>query len=126
MSGPPKRVLIIEDDKFLRRACEASLQQQGFAVSSAVDGQTGVEAVKRELPDIVLLDLLMPKLTGVDVLRAVKADETTRNIPVVILSNSSRAEDREHVTTLGAVSYLVKSNLSLRELGDYIRGLLDS
>ena len=126
MSKPQHRVLIIEDDRFLRRACEASLQKQGFAVTTAVDGEAGLAAVKRERPDLVLLDLLMPKLSGVEVLRTVKRDAEIRAIPVVILSNSSRAEDREEVMTLGAVSYLVKANLSLRELGAYITGLLEN
>jgi CheY-like chemotaxis protein len=125
MTAQP-RVLIIEDDRFLRRACEASLRQQGFEVSTAVDGEAGLTAVQQDLPDVVLLDLLMPKLTGLEVLRALKADERTRAVPIVILSNSSRPEDREHVMALGAVSYLIKSNLSLREVGDYIRGLLGS
>jgi len=125
MNTPPHRVLIIEDDRFLRRACEASLQKQGFAVTTAIDGEAGIEAVKRERPDLVLLDLLMPKVSGVEVLRAVKEDADTRAIPVVILSNSSRAEDRSEVMTLGAVSYLVKANLSLRELGAYLTGLLE-
>jgi len=126
MSHAQKRVLIIEDDRFLRRACEASLSQQGFAVTTAVDGEAGLAAVKRDMPDIVLLDLLMPKVPGLEVLRAVKRDAETRAIPIVILSNSSRTEDREQVMALGAVSYLVKSNLSLRELGSYITGLLES
>jgi DNA-binding response OmpR family regulator len=126
MSGQQKRVLIIEDDRFLRRACHASLQQQGFAVTTAEDGEAGLSAVVRERPDIVLLDLLMPKLSGLEVLRAVKADTATRAIPVVILSNSSRTEDREEVMALGAVSYLVKSNLSLKELGAYITQVLES
>jgi two-component system response regulator len=68
----------------------------------------------------------MPKLSGLEVLRAVKADTATRAIPVVILSNSSRTEDREQVMALGAVSYLVKSNLSLKELGAYITQVLES
>jgi len=125
MSNPQSRVLIIEDDRFLRRACETSLQKQGFAVTSAIDGEAGLAAIQRDRPDIVLLDLLMPKLPGLEVLRAVKRDAATRAIPIVILSNSSRIEDRKEVMALGAVSYLVKSNLSLRELGARIRELLE-
>ena len=119
------KVLLVEDDRFLRRACEQSLRQQGFDVTSAVDGEEGLAAVRRDLPDVVLLDLLMPKVPGIEMLRALKADASTRSLPVIILSNSSRAEDREEVATLGADLYLVKSNLSLKELGEQIRTLLE-
>ena len=125
MTVGPTKVLLVEDDRFLRRACEQSLRQQGFDVTSAVDGEEGLAAVRRDLPDVVLLDLLMPKVPGIEMLRALKADESTRRLPVIILSNSSRAEDREEVATLGAALYLVKSNLSLKELGEQIRTLLE-
>jgi CheY-like chemotaxis protein len=111
------RVLLVEDDKFLRRACEASLRQRGFAVTTATDGEEGLR-LAREVPhpEVVLLDLLMPKVPGIEVLRALKADAATKDIPVVILSNSSRDEDKREALQLGAVGYYVKANLSLKEL----------
>jgi CheY-like chemotaxis protein len=111
------RVLLVEDDKFLRRACEASFRQRGFEVSTATDGEEGLR-VARETPhpDVVLLDLLMPKMSGMDVLRALKGSPDTRAIPVVILSNSSREEDKREAILLGAVGYYVKANLSLKVL----------
>ncbi len=115
-----KVVLLVEDDRFLRRACEQGLRQRGFTVVTATDGDEGLAAVRARRPDIVLLDLLMPKLPGVDVLRALKADEATRDIPVLILSNSSRHEDKEASLALGAAGYFVKSNLSLRDLGNEV------
>lgn len=120
-----KRVLIIEDDAVLRKACETSLQRQGFTVTTAVDGEAGLTAVAEQRPDIVLLDLLMPKKSGADVLRAIKDDPAIRDIPVVILSNSSRTDDRQRVIELGAASYLIKSNLSLRDLGAFVTSLLE-
>src|SRR3954467_4732911 len=90
------RVLLVEDDKFLRRACEASLRQRGFDVVAATEGDEGLRMARSEpLPDVVLLDLLMPKLPGIEVLRALKEDEATRSIPVLILSNSSREDDKQ-------------------------------
>jgi len=124
MGTPGKRVLLVEDDRFLRRACEASLRQRGFTVVAAADGEEGLRLARAEAPDLVLLDLLMPKLSGVDVLRALKADEATRGIPVLVLSNSSRQQDIDEITRLGAVGYLVKANLSLQELGDRVTALL--
>lgn len=120
-----RRVLLIEDDRFLRRAGEASLRQRGFAVTVAVDGQEGLAKVREEIPDLILLDLLMPKLSGIEVLRALRADEATRKIRVLILSNSSREQDLEEIKALGVTGYLVKANLSLQELGDRVAQLLE-
>jgi CheY-like chemotaxis protein len=122
---PRRRVLLIEDDRFLRRAGEASLRQRGFAVTVAVDGQEGLAKVREEIPDLILLDLLMPKLTGIEVLRALRSDEATRKIRVLILSNSSREQDLEEIKALGVTDYLVKANLSLQELGDRVAQLLE-
>jgi len=120
------RVLLVEDDKFLRRACEASLRQRGFDVVAATDGEEGLR-LAREQPrfDVVLLDLIMPKVPGIEVLRALKADPATASIPVVILSNSSREEDKHEAVRLGAVGYYVKANLSLKELAAQVGALLE-
>jgi len=123
MSG--KRVLVVEDDRFLRRACEASLRQRGYAVSAAVDGEEGLRLARAELPDLVLLDLLMPRMTGVEVLRALREDEATCGIKVLVLSNSSREEDMAEVQRLGVSGYWVKANLSLQELGDLVARVLE-
>jgi DNA-binding response OmpR family regulator len=119
------RVLLVEDDKFLRRACEASLRQRGFEVTTATDGEEGLRLARETpRPDVVLLDLLMPKLAGIEVLRALKADAATERIPVVILSNSSRDEDKREAVHLGAVGYYVKANLSLKELAAQVSALI--
>lgn len=119
------RVLLVEDDKFLRRACEASLRQRGFDVISATDGEEGLRLARETPhPEVVLLDLLMPKVPGIEVLRALKADAATRSIPVVILSNSSRDEDKKEAMLLGAVGYYVKANLSLKDLAAQVAHLI--
>ena len=119
-----RRVLLAEDDRFLRRACEASLRQRGFTVIAAADGEEGLRQARAEHPELILLDLLMPKLAGVEVLRALKADPDTKAIPVLILSNSSREQDIAEVSNLGISGYFVKSNLSLQELGELVGRLL--
>ena len=121
----PIRILLVEDDRFLRRACEASLQQRGFAVTSAADGEDGLTRAKAERFDVILLDLLMPKKPGIEVLAELKNDDATRQIPVLILSNSSREEDKRRAIQLGAHGYYVKANLSLKALGDEIARLGD-
>ena len=119
MSDTAKRLLLVEDDRFLRRACEVSLKQRGFAVTSAVDGEEGLRLARSERPDLILLDMLMPKLSGLDVLKALRSDAATRGLRVLVLSNSSREQDVQEVTRLGIEGYLVKSNLSLQSLGDH-------
>ncbi len=119
-----KRVLLAEDDRFLRRACEQSLRQRGYTVIPAPDGEAALQLARSERPDLILLDMLMPRMTGLDVLRALKADAQTREIPVLVLSNSSREQDVQEVTRLGVVAYLVKANLSLQELGERVAGIL--
>jgi len=126
MSDHPKRILLVEDDRFLRRACEVGLRQRGFAVSSAVDGEEALRALSGEAPDLVLLDLLMPKVTGLEVLRTLRADERTRDLPVLVLSNSSREQDVAEIQQLGVSGYYVKADLSLQELGDRVERLLKS
>jgi len=119
-----KRVLLVEDDRFLRRACEASLQQRGFEVRTATDGEEGLALAISQRFDIILLDLLMPKKPGIEVLAALKSNESTARIPVLILSNSSRDEDKRRAVELGANGYYVKANLSLKTLGDEVARLV--
>lgn len=119
------RVLLVEDDKFLRRACEASLRQRGFDVTTANDGEEGLRLARlTPYADIILLDLLMPKVPGIEVLRALKAQPETASIPVLILSNSSREDDKQQALQLGAAGYYVKANLSLRELAVQVEQLV--
>ncbi len=120
-----KRILLVEDDRFLRRACEGSLRQRGFTVFPAVDGEEGLRLAQTEVPDLILLDMLMPKLPGLDTLRALKADARTRAIPVLVLSNSSRDGLLREAMDLGAVGYLIKSNISLQELAEQVAQILE-
>ena len=121
-----RRVLLVEDDRFLRRACEISLRQRGFAVTTAADGEEALRKVRAEVPDLILLDLLMPKMTGTEVLKALRAEEATKEIRVLILSNSSREQDVEEIKTLGVSGYFVKADLSLQELCDMVARLLEA
>lgn len=120
------RILLIEDDKFLRRACEVGLKKRGFTVLTAVDGEEGLRRARSELPDLILLDMIMPRLSGMQALQELKKDEQTRGIPVVVLSNSSVEADRQKAQELGAIGYLIKASLSLRELGDKVLGFIEA
>jgi CheY-like chemotaxis protein len=119
------RILLVEDDKFLRRACEIGLKKKGFTVITANDGEEGLQQARSGSPSIILLDMLMPKLNGLETLEALKKDEQTRNIPVVILSNSSVDTTVQQAKAMGAIGYLVKASLSLQELGDRVLSFLE-
>ena len=124
MSRESRHILLVEDDRVLRRACEASLRRTGFSVTTAEDGREALDHVKADLPDLILLDLLMPRVNGLEVLRSLRADGRTKNVPVLILSNSSREQDIEEINQLDVAGYLVKSNLSLQDLCDHVTRLL--
>lgn len=119
------RILLIEDDKFLRRACEVSLKKRGLTVVSAADGEEGLRLAQSDAPDLILLDMLMPKLSGFETLEALKKDDRTRGIQVLMISNSSIDSDIQKAKELGAAGYLVKASLSLQELGDHVFSYLE-
>lgn len=122
----PRTILLAEDDRFLRRAAEVTLKQRGFNVLLACDGQEALDMARAYRPDLLLLDLLMPRKTGMEVLTELRAQPGTRDIRVLILSNSSKELEMQSAKTLGVAGYWIKANLSLKELGDRVTALLDA
>jgi CheY-like chemotaxis protein len=116
MEEQTKRVLLVEDDRFLRKAAEVMLRRHGFTIYTAVDGEEALRMARSEGPDLILLDLIMPKLQGFEVLRILKQDPTTRQIPIVVLSNLGQESDVQQALQGGAAAYFIKSNFSLQEL----------
>jgi len=106
------KVLLVEDSKFLRMANERALCRAGYEVSTAADGQEALQVANDKLPDIILLDMLLPKLSGPDVLRALKANPATMDIPVIVLSSLSQ-KNGEKLIQEGAAAYFEKSTLEL-------------
>lgn len=121
-----QRILVVEDDRFLRKAAEAALRRQGFTVLVASDGEEGLRVARSELPDLVLLDLIMPGLQGFEVLKLLKAEATTSAIPVIILSNLGQDSDVKKAMEAGAVDYLVKANLALDMLVARVKTLFEA
>jgi twitching motility two-component system response regulator PilH len=121
----PARILLVEDDRFLRKAAEVRLKRAGLAVITAGDGVEALEKAKENTLDLILLDLIMPKLQGFDVLRALKEDPRTRDVPVLIMSNLGQDADRERAALAGAAGYLVKANMSLDALAGEVLRLLE-
>ena len=116
MTSPGRRVLLAEDDRFLRKAAETTLKRQGYAVLATADGEEALRVARTDAPDLILLDLIMPKLNGFDVLRALKGDAATADIPVIILSNLGQDKDVQQAMEAGAAAYFVKADLSLQAL----------
>ncbi len=119
-------ILLVEDDRILRRACETGLRQRGWNVVTAEDGERALSLAFLQRPSLILLDLLMPKLPGLEALRLLRSDAATAHIPVLILSNSSRPSDREEAQRLGAKEYFVKSEFSLQALGEAVARHLEA
>lgn len=110
MSPVNVHVLLVEDDPGISGLYESALQLAGFQVRVVADGAAGLAAAAFEVPDIVLLDIILPELDGFDVLEKLKAHPRTATVPVLLLSNLSQPEQIERGRKLGAVGYFVKAN----------------
>lgn len=117
-------LVIIEDDKFLRDLIVRKLTQEGFQVREAENGEKGLEVLREDLPQLLLLDIVLPGINGYDVLIEMKKDERLASIPVVVLSNLGQKEEIERAQTLGAKDFLVKAKYTPSEIAARIRTLL--
>lgn len=118
------KILVVEDDKFLRELIVSKLAKEGYDVSVAVDGEEGVQKIKEEKPDLILLDLILPGIDGFEVLSQTKSDPTVSAIPIIILSNLGQREDVERGLALGANDYLIKAHFTPSEIVAKLKGLL--
>jgi DNA-binding response OmpR family regulator len=114
-------VLLAEDDRFLRKAAETMLKRSGFTVTAAADGEEALRMAREVRPDLMLLDLVMPKMPGFDVLAALKAAPETAAIPVIVLSNLGQDSDVQLARERGATDYIIKSNIALESLVERVR-----
>lgn len=116
-----KKILIVEDDSSLRELYKIKMEDEGFEVDTAKDGEEGVEKIRENKPDLVLLDLMMPRKNGFSVLEEVKGDNSCCTIPIIALSNLNSGNDINLVKKLGAIEYLVKSKTSLSNLVNIVK-----
>ena len=119
------KILFIEDEQALQKALGDILGEEGYEVISALDGETGLRLAKTEKPDLILLDIVLPKIGGFEVLKKLKEDPETEEIPVIILTNLEEIEDVEKALRLGATTYLVKTEYSLEEVIEKIKKSLN-
>lgn len=119
----PQKILIIEDDRFLRELMSKKLIGEGYQISEATDGEEGIRSVKSEKPDLVLLDLILPGIDGFEVLTRIKQDPEIAQIPVIVLSNLGQKEDIGRGIKLGAVDYLIKAHFTPGEIVEKIAAI---
>ena len=112
VNGKTIRILLVEDSKFLRLATERALTRAGYQLSSASDGDEALRLAHTNLPDLILLDMLLPKMSGPDVLKALKLDPATKGIPVVVMTGMSE-KNAARLREDGAIAFLEKSALEL-------------
>ena len=119
-----KKILLIEDELTLQKTLSEMLRLKNFEIINASEGEAGLNLAISEKPDLILLDLILPKMAGLDVLRELKRENETKNTPVIILSNLEGTKEVGEALALGAVAYLVKANYSLEEIVDKIKKIL--
>ena len=119
-----KRVLIIEDNQLLANLYRSSLVAAGFAVEVSADGEAGLSNAKKVTPDLILLDLMLPKKTGLDVLHSIRADEQLKAVPVLLLSNAYTPARTKELWDAGATQVLVKANTTPKQIVESVRSTL--
>lgn len=120
-----KKILIVEDDMVLQNALKEYFTRDEFEIICASDGEEGLQMVSDNNPDLVLLDIVLPKKDGYEVLREVKSNEKTKHIPVVLLTNLGSVLDVQKALDLGATTYLVKADYKLEEIDAKIKEILN-
>jgi len=114
-------ILLVDDDPLIIRMYQNKLTADGYDVRTAQNGEEALAEVAKEKPALILLDVMMPQMNGVETLKVLKKEEHTRDIPVIILTNlGDREEDVDNAKKLGALDYLVKSEISLREISEKV------
>jgi len=121
-----KKILFIEDEAAIQKTLGESLRKRGYEVQSALDGEIGLRMAKQGNPDLILLDLILPKKHGLEVLEELRKDDNTKDTPVIILTNLENVGEVEKAIELGATTYLVKANYSLDEVIEKIEKTLEN
>jgi len=121
-----QNILLIEDEAALQKTIGEVLQKEGYNMLSAMDGEEGIKIAREKKPDLILLDLILPKKDGFGVLSSLKSSSETKSIPIIVLTNLGEMENIDRAVELGATTYLVKSDYSLKEIVEKIKTALSS
>ena len=120
------KIAIIEDEAAIRRMYAIKLRFSNFEICEAADGEEGLVVIEREKPDLILLDLRMPRMTGDEMLRELRATEWGENIPVIILTNISKDEAPRTLSHLGISDFIVKANSTPQKVLEHVQRVLSS
>jgi len=120
-----KKVLVVEDDQFLANAYKLKLSKSDFDVKIAGDGQEALKIMEEFTPEVVLLDLIMPNMDGFETLKAMKALDKLKSIPVIVASNLGQKEDLDRAMKLGANDFIIKSNVSIEDIIKKVNKLIN-
>ncbi|MCK5027307.1 MAG: response regulator [Candidatus Pacebacteria bacterium] len=123
--GGQRKVLVVEDDKFLRELFVRKMFNEGFDVESAIDAEQVFEILANKKPEVILLDLILPGVDGFEILSQIKKDDNLKDIPVMVISNLGQKEDIDKAMALGAVDFLIKANYTLDEIISRVLTVLD-
>ena len=121
-----KTILVVEDDKFFVNIYRIKFTEKNFEVIVAMDGVEAINELQKKIPDIILLDLLMPKKDGFEVLTELKKKIEWKDIPVVVATNLGQSEDIKRALAMGANNYFVKSNVRIDEVVDTVMKTIPS
>ena len=119
-----KKILIIEDEKTLADSLGEKLTQEGFDVLRAEDGITGLDMAFQNEPDLILLDIVMPKMNGLEMLSRLRKDDWGKLVPVILLTNYENTTKMEEVKQYGVEDYLIKSGTKLQDIVDKVRSVI--
>ncbi len=126
MTDSKIKILIVEDDLFIRELYERQLSLEGYEISTAEDGEIGLNRLAESIPDLLLLDIMLPKVSGLDLLRTIKAKEETKNIPVILLTNLGQDSVIKEGFNLGADGYLIKSAYTPDQIIEEVKKFLSA
>lgn len=124
MTDKKIQILLVEDDTFLASIYKTKFEMEGFQVTVAENGEAGLEAARKKIPDLMLLDILLPKMDGFTVLKKIKDNNDTKKIPVILLTNLGQKDDVDKGLELGAADYLIKAHFKPSETVAKVRKAL--
>lgn len=121
-----KKIIIVEDEEILRNLLQKKLTEEGYQVNVAEDGEDGLSKIRADKPDLILLDIIMPKMNGIEMLEEMVKDESLKDIPVIVVSNSGQPVEIDRAQKLGAKDWLVKTEFEPQEVIDKVVALIGS
>lgn len=119
------KILLVEDDTFLSDMYVTKFSRLGYDIDTAYDGEEGLKKIKKQKPDIILLDIRLPIKNGFEVLKELKQDDATKKIPVLLLTNLGQKEDIEKGIKLGARDYMIKSQFTPQEVVEKVKNIIN-